>query len=203
MLNARPPNEHTREPHSQPRTPIRRIWLITLSNTNPIELQGIVGNKTLHTLATYRRLCIYHTPSNSIGISSSSVIVIIQGDVSVQFLIIMCFIYPDIYLFRHLRNFLGIYWLLAIGKSKGGESFAPRLLLHVAGTSNNPACDLGLNPDSDARRQIQQGEARAHRPVLRYHEQQVSVPMPCRGSRMFSVTDTYLICGSVLSCCMM
>ena len=83
LLIARPPNEHTREPHSQPRTPLRRIWLITLSNTNPIELQGIVGNKTLHTLATYRRLCIYHTLPNNIGISSSSVIVIIQGDVSV------------------------------------------------------------------------------------------------------------------------
>jgi len=52
-------------------------------HTNPIELQGIVGHKTLHTLATYRRLCIYHTPPNNIGISSSSVIVIIQGDVSV------------------------------------------------------------------------------------------------------------------------
>ena len=84
LLIARPPNEHTREPHSQPRTPLRRIWLITLSNTNPIELQGIVGNKTLHTLATYRRLCIYHTPPNNVGISLSSVIVIIQGDVSVS-----------------------------------------------------------------------------------------------------------------------
>ena len=58
--------------------------MITLSNTNPIELQGIVGNKTLHTLATYRRLCIYHTPPNNVGISLSSVIVIIQGDVSVS-----------------------------------------------------------------------------------------------------------------------
>ena len=83
LLIARPPNEHTREPHSQPRTPLRRIWLITLSNTNPIELQGIVGNKTLHTLATYRRLCLYHTPLNNMGISLSSVIVIIQGEFSV------------------------------------------------------------------------------------------------------------------------
>ena len=77
----------------------------------PIELQGIVGHKTLHTLATYRRLRIFHTLPNNIGISSSSVIVIIQGDVSVQFLIIMCFIYPDIYLFRHLRNFLARHLL--------------------------------------------------------------------------------------------
>ena len=83
LLNARTPIEHTREPHSQPRTPIRRIWLITLSNTNPIELQGIVEQKTLHTLATYRRLCIYHTLLNNIGISLFSAKVIIQGDVSV------------------------------------------------------------------------------------------------------------------------
>ena len=50
----------------------------------PIELQGIVEHKTLHTLATYRRLCIYHTPPNNVGISLFSVIVIIQGEFSVS-----------------------------------------------------------------------------------------------------------------------
>ena len=59
------------------------MWLIMLLNVNPIELQGIVGHKTLHTSATYMRLCLYHTPPNNMGISLSSVTVIIQGEFSV------------------------------------------------------------------------------------------------------------------------
>ena len=51
----------------------------------PPGLHGVVGNtQTLHTLATYRRLRQYQTPPHHLEFTLPSVILIIQGDFSVD-----------------------------------------------------------------------------------------------------------------------